>query len=142
MKEFELKGTKAEYVEFVNKLPANARIELSNKYSYNVGYSKMNTCVGEFRAEIFDKNSPDTFKLTVVYKGYFTTADGMEKEKLHVGTYSALFPYLKAFVSTLTAVSGIPPVNIPFIDISGQSIYRVDMSGLKKDKKDNEDNNE
>ncbi|MBE6716751.1 MAG: hypothetical protein E7573_07510 [Ruminococcaceae bacterium] len=137
MKEFELKATKVENVEFINKLPPNTKIELSNKYSYNVGYSKLNTCAGEFRAEIFDKNSPDTFRLTVIYKGFFATAPDTEKERLHVATYNALFPYVRAFVSTLTVNSGMPPINMPFIDISEQSIYRVQMPDFRKDNEEN-----
>ncbi len=55
------------------------------------------------------------------------TAPEMEKEILHLKTYDALFPYVKSFVSTLTVNAGIPPVMIPYVDISGQNIYRVEM---------------
>ena len=71
MKDFELKLTKVENVDFVNKLPPNTKIELQNKYSYNVGYSKLNTCQGEMRVEVSDKNSPDRFRIVAVMKGYF-----------------------------------------------------------------------
>lgn len=138
MKEFELKVCKVESVEFVNKLPPNVKIELSNKYSYNVGYSKVNTCSGEFKAEIFDKNSPDRFHINIVIKGYFTTVEGVAKEKLHVKTYDAVFPYVKSFVTNLTANSGIPPIYIPYIDISNQSIYRVEMPGKNFRTEENE----
>ncbi|MBR3768098.1 MAG: protein-export chaperone SecB [Clostridia bacterium] len=132
MKEFELKTCKVESVEFINKLPSNVKIELSNKYSYNVGYSKLNTCSGEFKAEIFDKNSPERFRILVVMKGFFTISEGIAKEQLHIKTYDAIFPHVKAFVSTLTSNAGIPPIFIPYIDISNQSIYRVEMPGKIK----------
>lgn len=138
MKEFELKLCKVENVQMVNKLPPNVKIELSNKYSYNVGYSKNNTCSGEFKAEIFDKNSPDRFRIEVTMKGLFVTEEGISKEQLHVKTYNALFPYVKAFVSNLTVNSGVPPIYIPYIDISNQSIYRVEMPGFKKKTEDEE----
>lgn len=127
MKEFELKATKIEHIEFINKLPANVKIELSNKYSYNVAYSKQNTCSGEFKVEVFDKNSPDRFKIDILMKGLFIFSPDVPKEKLHILTYDALFPYVKAFVTILTANSNIPPVYLPYLDISGQSIYRVEM---------------
>ena len=127
MKELELKGYKIKEVNFINKVQGNQKLELSNKYSYNVGYSKVNTCKGEFRAEVFDKNAPDQFSVTVVLEGFFVTAPEMEKEILHLKTYDALFPYVKAFISMMTAAAGIPPVVIPYVDISGQSIYRVEM---------------
>ena len=138
MKEFELKLCKVENVQMVNKLPPNVKIELSNKYSYNVGYSKNNICSGEFKAEIFDKNSPDRFRIEVTMKGLFVTEEGISKEQLHVKTYNALFPYVKAFVTNLTVNSGVPPIYIPYIDISNQSIYRVEMPGFKKKTEDEE----
>lgn len=132
MKDFVLKLCKVESVDFVNKLPPNVKIELKNKYSYNVGYSKMNTCSGEFRAEVFDANAPDRFHITVVMKGLFETAEGVSKEVLHVKTYDAVYPYVKAFITNLTAGAGIPPIYIPYIDISNQNIYRVEMPGRIK----------
>ena len=138
MKEFELKLCKVEKVDFVNLLPPNKKIELSNKYSYNVGYSKINTCAGEFKAEIFDKNNPDTFHITVIMRGFFAISDGVSKEQLHVKTFDALFPHVKAFVASLTATGGIPPIYIPYVDISNQSIYRVEMPGKFKKTEDEE----
>ncbi len=137
MKDFELKLTKVESVDFVNKLPPNTKIELQNKYAYNVGYSKINTCQGEMRAEISDKNSPERFHIVVVMKGYFVINGEIPKEQLHVKTFDALFPHLKAFVVNLTSTAGIPPVYMPYVDISNQSIYRVEMpGGLRKKEED------
>lgn len=137
MKDFELKLTKVESVDFVNKLPPNTKIELQNKYAYNVGYSKINTCQGEMRAEISDKNSPERFHIVVVMKGYFVINGEIPKEQLHIKTFDALFPHLKAFVVNLTSTACIPPVYIPYVDISNQSIYRVEMpGGLRKKEED------
>ena len=127
MKEIELKGYKVNEVRFINKVQGNKKLELSNKYSYNVGYSKVNTCKGEFRAEVADKNDPDQFSITVVLEGFFVTAPNMEKEILHLKTYDALFPFVKSVVASLTVNAGVPPVLIPYVDISGQNIYRVEM---------------
>ena len=127
MKEPELKGYKVSEVRFINKIQGNRKLELTNKYSYNVGYSKVNTCRGEFRAEVTDKNCPDQFSITVVVEGFFVTTGDMAKEVLHVKTYDALFPFVKSVVASITVNAGIPPVLIPYVDISEQSIYRVEM---------------
>ena len=132
MKDFELKQCKVETVEFTNKLPPNTKVELSNKFSYNVGYSKIGTCQGEFKVEIFDKNTPERFRIIVVMKGFFVISKDIAKEILHIKTYDAMYPFVKAFVANLTANAGIPPVYIPYIDISNQSIYRVEMPGRIK----------
>ena len=73
MKNIQLKVYRIEELTFVNKLPVNTKIELSNKYSYNVGYSKINTCRGEFKAEIFDKNNPEKFSIKLTFIGVFVT---------------------------------------------------------------------
>lgn len=126
-KEFELKSYKITAINFVNSLDVPTKLELNYQYSYNVGYSAHNTCRGEFKAEIKDKKLADKFSLTVTVAGIFTTAQGVAKEVLHVKTYDALFPYVKALVSTMTASAGIPPIYIPYIDISDKNIYRVEM---------------
>ncbi len=127
MKEFELKSYRISELRFVNKLERPAKLERNYQYGYNVGYSDHNTCRGEFKATIADKKISDQFSLVVTVVGVFTTRQGVAKEVLHVKTYDALFPYVKALVSTITAGAGIPPIYIPYIDISNQSIYRVEM---------------
>ena len=127
MKEFELKSYKITNLQFVNNLDRPAKLELNYQYSYNVGYSNHNTCRGDFKAVIADKTMADKFSVTITVTGVFTTAEGVAKEILHVKTYDALFPYVKTLVSTFTASAGIPPVYIPYIDISQKSIYRVEM---------------
>ena len=127
MKEFELKNYRISNLQFVNALDRPTKLELNFQYAYNVGYSNNNTCRGEFKASITDKKLADKFNITMSVVGMFTTQEGVAKEILHVKTYDALFPYVKALVAALTAQAGIPPINIPYIDISDKSIYRVEM---------------
>ena len=114
-------------VKFVNKLNAPAKLELNYKYSYNVGYSQQNTCRATLGVEITDKLHPETFSLTMAVAGVFSTAPGIAKEVLHLKTYDLLFPYAKALVSSFTATAAIPPIYIPYIDISKKSIYKMEM---------------
>ena len=127
MKNAVLQGFKVSDVEFLNKIKQNKKIELSFGYSYNVKYSNQNTCIGEFSAKITDRTDPDEFKITVTGVGVFKFQDSAQKEHLHVETYNEVFPYVRAFVTTLTSNAGIPPIIMPFIDISKKEIYRVEM---------------
>lgn len=127
MKKAIMQGFKLTNVEFQNNIKANKKIELGFSYSYNVKYSNQNTCVGEFTAKITDKTDPDEFKITVTGQGIFRFEQGEPKEQLHLSTYDDVFPYVRAFVSTLTANAGMPPIIIPYIDISKKEIYRVEM---------------
>lgn len=127
MKEFELKTYRISNLQFINALDQPTKLELNFQYAYNVGYSNHNTCRGEFKATITDKKLADKFSITISLVGMFTTVEGVAKEVLHVKTYDALFPYVKALVSSLTAQAGVPPIYMPYIDISDKSIYRVEM---------------
>ena len=116
-------------LRFTNQINGPAKLDLSFRYSYNVGYSQQNTCRGELRAEIADKKAPDKFSLDVTLVGMFTTQPGVQKEVLHLRTYDLLFPYLKALVSAMTANLGAPVVYIPYIDISNKKIIRFEPHG-------------
>lgn len=118
---------KTSKVDFQNNIKENKKIELGFSYSYNVKYSNKNTCIGELTAKVTDKSAPDEFSITVAATGIFRFKDNTTKEVLHVETYNDLFPHMRAFISTLTATAGIPPVMIPFIDISNKEIYRFEM---------------
>ncbi len=118
---------KTSKVDFQNNIKENKKIELGFSYSYNVKYSNKNTCIGELTAKVTDKSAPDEFNITVSATGIFRFKDNTTKEVLHVETYNDLFPHMRAFISTLTATAGIPPVMIPFIDISNKEIYRFEM---------------
>lgn len=122
-----MQGFKVTNVDFINNIKQQKKIELGFSYSYNVKYSNQNTCIGEFTAKITDKTDADEFRITVTGTGVFRFEAGAQKEVFHVQTYNELFPYLRAFVTTLTSNAGIPPIIIPFIDISKKEIYRVEM---------------
>lgn len=127
MKEIELKGFAVKQINFENDLPNGTKIELNNKYSYNVSHSGNNISRGEFKAEISDKKNPEKFHVNVVVAGVFSITPGITREKAHVASYKEIFPYVRAIVTTITANAGIPPIVIPAVDIEAQSIYRVDM---------------
>lgn len=115
-------------VELVNnvKVPAK-KIELGFNYSYNVKYSNKDICIGELTAKITDKNSPEEFRITVVGQGIFKFSQSESKDRIHFSTYDDMYVSMRAFVSTLTVNAGMPPINMPYIDISKKDVYRVEM---------------
>ena len=116
-----LQAVKITNVDFTNNIKTQKKIELG------FGYSYQNTCIGEFTAKITDKSAPEEFAINITASGIFRFTEDAKKEILHVETYNELFPHVRAFISTLTATSGIPPIMIPFIDISKKEIYRFEM---------------
>lgn len=123
-----LKGYQAPEISFINKLENGTRIELGNKYSYNVNYAPNNICRGTFSIEMADKANPDRFGIKVTVVGIFAFKEGVSKEALHVETFKELFPYARALVTTITANAGVPPIIIPSIDIESQDIYKLEKN--------------
>lgn len=128
MADVNLKLYKASQINFVNKLENGTKIEIGNKYSYNVSYAPNNICKGEFTLEVADKKDPEKFGIKVVVVGIFEFKEGLEKEKIHVKTFKELFPYARALITTVTSNAGIPPIIVPAIDIESQSIYRFEKN--------------
>ena len=126
MSNYTLKACYSPEIQFVNKLANGSRIKLETKYTYNVKYSHDLTCKGELIAEVRDKDAPELFRLKVITVGIFSFKEGTDKDLLHIDTYKALFPYLRALVSTVTANTGIPAIILPEADMEGQSIYRIE----------------
>lgn len=122
-----MKAFKVSNIEFKNAIKENKKIELGFSYSYNVKYATNNTCVGEFTAKITDKTTPDEFAINITANGVFVFEKDTPKEVLHVETYNDMFPYVRAFITTITSNTGIPPIIMPFIDISKKEIYRFEM---------------
>ena len=124
-----LQGYKVDKIEFVSTLENGTKITLGNKYSYNVQYAKdRNIARGEFDLDVFDKDHPDKFHIRVVVVGIFAFDPQDKKELIHTETFKAIFPYVKALITTVTANCGIKPIVIPNIDIDNQQIYRIDNS--------------
>ena len=123
-----LKGYKVSELRFVSKLENGTRVELGNRYSYNVSYAANNTCRGEFNITVEDKENPDKFGINLVLIGIFEFDEGLEKERVHVQSFKELFPYARAIVTTVTANSGIAPMILPPIDIESQDIYRFEKN--------------
>lgn len=74
----------------------------------------------ELNVKISDKES--TLKIEVEFSGYFTFKDSLEEHfenYLLANAPAIIFPYVRAYVTTLTSLSGITPVILPTMNLSG-----------------------
>lgn len=138
MKTVNLKSYRCTKLQFSNHLPANKKIELSNKYSYNCGYMKGNICRGVFAVDVADKENPEQFSISVEMIGIFECEEGLAKEKLHVESFREMFPFVRSLVATVTTNAGMPPVIIPTIDIEKQEIYKFEMPRFRRPDEENQ----
>lgn len=125
-----MRRDKTEELHFINKLDKNGmKINIGNQYAYNVQYSAENLCRGEFTAEVFSKQNPEQFSIKIVQQATFSYDPALSKEEIHRLTYKEIFPYVRAAITGVTAGAGIPPIYIPYVDIAGQDIYRIELPG-------------
>ncbi len=122
-----LKAYKISNIQFKNTLTNGTKLELNNKYSYNVKYSQNNICEGFLNVEIKDKNGNENFIINLTVQGIFQFDGSSSREELHVASFKELFPYARIIIQNLTVTAGMPPINIPPIDMESQEIYRIDM---------------
>ena len=125
----ELKHYRINSLNMVNVPRQSAKMQLENKYSYNVKYSNNNTCLGELSVTISDKASPELFTVKFVVAGIFNITEHGAKDKyaVHYESFRTLFAYAQAALTQITALSGISPIIMPEIDIENQDIYQVKL---------------
>ena len=131
MSKISFKGCNITELSFANNLPAGSKIQLENKFQFNVKYAANNSCLGEMNVRVSDKENPDKFFVDITLRGIFTFPADSKKEDIHVEAFKTLFPYARTYISALTVNAGIPPIIIPDPNIENQSIYRFDLGGQK-----------
>lgn len=127
MKDLVMKAYKISHIDFLNKLQNGTKLELANKYSYNVKYGQNGVCEGFLTVDISDKGGNKDFRISIQLQGLFQFNGSESREKLHIETFKELFPYARVMVSNLTTSAGMPPIMIPPVDMESQEIYRIDM---------------
>lgn len=64
----------------------------------------------------------ENLKIKVSAKGYFEFKDDCPEEMkdnfMNINAPAILFPYIRAYISTLTALSGITPIILPTLNLS------------------------
>ena len=96
------------------------RLDLNVKYDVDFMVSVDNESSGIVLLEC-GVNSNEEFKdvpfvIEVTIVGFFSVEKGRIQEYF-VNAVSVLFPYLRAHISTLTSISGIPSVTLPSINV-------------------------
>lgn len=63
-------------------------------------------------------------ELNLKIKGAFKSVDDMDEELFtkmcEINAPAILFPYIRAFISSCAVLAGIPPINIPLMNLSSQ----------------------
>ena len=124
MNDLVLKTYRVTDIQFQNHAVATAKASLETKYTYQVKFGANNTCRGEMKVSVSDKENPDLLKVDLTLVGIFEITHDQDKELLHKESFKQLYPFARAAISTISSSTGILPIIIPTVDIDKQDIYR------------------
>ena len=131
MKKIILKNTFVTDVELLNKPIAPPQpMKLTQKFTYNVKYTKTNICRSELVCNIGAEGRSD-FKINFTIVGIFEYDSSLNKEEIHRLSYISIYPFARAFCVNLTTSCGMAPLYISEIDVDSQEIFRIDLGGIK-----------
>lgn len=85
-------------------------IEVINDYAF---MSKLN-------CKVNDKSEEETFSISIDLIGIFDTKEKIDLTDKTVNSFATmiLFPYVQSYFSTLTTISGMPPLYLPNLPIT------------------------
>lgn len=124
MKDLVLKTYRITDIKFQNHATAAGKARLETKYTYQVKFGNNQTCRGEMKVTVMNKDEPDTLSLEITLVGIFAVPEENDRELIHKESFKELYPYARAAVSTISGSTGILPIMIPNVDIESQDIYR------------------
>lgn len=125
--EVELKLVRTDDISFVNHLAPNTACKLAFQYKHNLHYPAPNVARAELTVVAENPDDREHFRLSVTETGVFACPDGMSREAIHVETFRMLFPYVRALVSSVTALAGIPPILVPAVRINEENVVKIEF---------------
>lgn len=129
----QLKATRADQIEFRNKMQGSGQLKIGFKYSYNLRHAAPGMAKGEISITAEDKETPDILSITVKQSGIFALPPDMPRDEAHLETFKILFPHASATLTAVTSIAGIQGIIVPRIEIDEDNIYRVEFKPPKPD---------
>lgn len=109
-----LEKTMVREIKYVNKLGDNTTINLESSVKYDSNYNKKEKqSLGKVFLKVGDEDGRKDFYLSIEFHGVFYVDEDLEADAVSNETYKLLYPHLQAYVSSVTALSGIPPLRLP-----------------------------
>ncbi len=95
--------------------------------AFNISFKskgEINKADSSFQLELsaIIKDKKDCIHVEVEFTSSFVFDSAIEKTQLkkffYINAPAILFPYIRAYITTLTALSGIDPINLPTLNLS------------------------
>ena len=136
MGELTFKGIKVEEIDLTNKIEGQAKLDISQRASFNVKYTNDNLhCMANLIIDMMEKNAPMDFNFKISATAFLDCEPGMDKKEIHKKAYDEIYPHVRALVITILTNAGLPPLIIPKVKMDSSNIKieegeRADKNGL------------
>ena len=110
--------------DFENNMISGESLSLQVQTSYSLDISdEKNRCVGSLELQITtQKESESSLSLRIIIQGFFVSTGKLNDEELAGRkTHSMLFPHAQAAIRTITAITGIPALQVPYYPLQGKA---------------------
>lgn len=128
------KGLKVEEIDLTNKLEGQAKLDISQRASFNVKYTNDNLhCMANLTIDMMEKSAPMDFNFKISATAFLDCEPGMEKREIHKKAYDEIYPHVRALVLNIMVNAGLPPIVVPKV--------KMDDSNIKVGGQNNSGNN-
>lgn len=133
MGELIFKGIKVEEIDLTNKIEGQAKLDISQRASFNVKYTNDNLhCMANLTIDMMEKNAPMDFNFKISATAFLDCEPGMDKKEIHKKAYDEIYPYVRALVITILTNAGLPPLIIPKVKMDSSNIKIEEGEGADK----------
>lgn len=119
--------TEIQELSFRKNITRETQIQIQTNTKYNVYYAEDGkSCIGEFSAEFIPVNNPEQLQIKYrsrsLFNLYDTILDDDIKKQIHIEIFNRIFPLCNETIKHFSAMSGIPNISLPMMDISNMEI--------------------
>lgn len=109
----DFKVVKSIYQIDTQKFKQGGKLEVNFKFPTELDFTKKNLI--SFPMEVLVENEDKSLRIQVGIIGIFESDVDLTKEKsfVEISAPAIIFPYIRAYVSNLTSMSGIQPILLP-----------------------------
>lgn len=115
---FQFKGYKIHrsLIEIIDSTAEKLTVNFEPKGTIN---NSDNTFLLNLNVHIFDNDKNVNIEVDFLGEYTFTEKDDNFKSFLYINAPAILFPYIRSYITALTALSGISPIILPTMNLSG-----------------------
>lgn len=117
--QYKLLNTSIRRIELINELKAEGQVDLSANYNTEISLNEENRRIAIAKARFdmsggLQSETTSYLKIELSLDGVFEFDEEVENvDALKKNVHAAMFPYVRAYITTVTSLAGLPPITLP-----------------------------